>query len=86
MLAGIAIGDRGTGLAGVLADGNRSSNFILWIIGLVAIVVVGALIRWQGERLHGRRRPWRWMRSHPVTAGAADPGSPLGSAETLEPS
>lgn len=57
MLTGIAIGDGGTGLGGVLADGNRSPNSILWIIGLVAIVVVGALIRWQGERLRGRRRP-----------------------------
>ncbi len=57
MLTGVAIAAGVTGLASVIADGNRSSTSIPWIIGLVAIVVVGALIRWQGYRLRGRRRP-----------------------------
>ena len=54
MLTGVAIT---AGVTSLLAGGNRSSNSILWIIGLVAILAVGGLIRWQGERLRGRRRP-----------------------------
>jgi hypothetical protein len=55
MLTGVAIV---AGVTSLPAGGNRSSNSILWIIGLVAILAVGGgLIRWQGYRLRGRRRP-----------------------------
>ena len=54
MLTGATIA---AGVTSLPAGGNRSSNSILWIIGLVAILAVGGLIRWQGERLRGRRRP-----------------------------
>jgi hypothetical protein len=71
MLTGLAVG---AGIAGLGGNGNGSSDATptLWLIGFLAILIVGGLIRQLGRRNRVRDRAsgrgsrgrwWSWWRT-----------------------